>query len=174
MEGICDCCVLCVVQVFRAPGKADCVLLDMQGVLSVIAVFSVMCRCSEHQEKLTVYCWTCKECICHQCALWGGTVSTPSTQALYTHFYMYSSLRTCRRTHTHLHTHTPTPTYAQHTYTPTPTHAQTHTLTLSLSLSNSLSLSLTYSLFSVPLSLFIVACFSDLSLILTLSFSSPN
>lgn len=32
-------------------------------------------QCSEHQEKLTVYCWTCKECICHQCALWGGTHS---------------------------------------------------------------------------------------------------
>ncbi|KAK7087602.1 E3 ubiquitin-protein ligase TRIM37-like isoform X2 [Littorina saxatilis] len=32
-------------------------------------------QCAEHQEKLTVYCWTCKECICHQCALWGGTHS---------------------------------------------------------------------------------------------------
>ena len=159
MEGICDCCVLCVVQVFRAPGQADCVLLDMQGVLSVIAVFSVMCRCSEHQEKLTVYCWTCKECICHQCALWGGTVSRPCTQALNTRIYMYSSLRTCRRTHTHLHTHT-------HTCTNTHTH--------SLSFKLSLSLSLTYSLFSVPLSLFILACFSDLSLILTLSFFSLN
>nr|KAI8728450.1 E3 ubiquitin-protein ligase TRIM37-like [Biomphalaria glabrata] len=31
--------------------------------------------CSEHQEKLSVYCWTCKQCICHQCALWGGTHS---------------------------------------------------------------------------------------------------
>ncbi|KOB77772.1 putative tripartite motif protein 37, partial [Operophtera brumata] len=31
--------------------------------------------CSAHQEKLTVYCWTCRRCICHQCALWGGTHS---------------------------------------------------------------------------------------------------
>ncbi|CAL1537711.1 unnamed protein product [Lymnaea stagnalis] len=31
--------------------------------------------CNEHQEKLSVYCWTCKLCICHQCALWGGTHS---------------------------------------------------------------------------------------------------
>ncbi|XP_045783903.1 uncharacterized protein LOC123880057 [Maniola jurtina] len=29
-------------------------------------------RCPTHQEKLTVYCWTCRWCICHQCALWGG------------------------------------------------------------------------------------------------------
>ncbi|KAG6459241.1 hypothetical protein O3G_MSEX011281 [Manduca sexta] len=32
-------------------------------------------RCPSHQEKLTVYCWTCRRCICHQCALWGGTHS---------------------------------------------------------------------------------------------------
>lgn len=32
-------------------------------------------RCSTHQEKLSVYCWTCRCCICHQCALWGGTHS---------------------------------------------------------------------------------------------------
>ncbi|XP_055855337.1 uncharacterized protein LOC129917252 isoform X2 [Episyrphus balteatus] len=31
--------------------------------------------CPSHQEKLSVYCWTCKCCICHQCALWGGTHS---------------------------------------------------------------------------------------------------
>uniref|UniRef100_T1IL37 RING-type domain-containing protein n=1 Tax=Strigamia maritima TaxID=126957 RepID=T1IL37_STRMM len=31
-------------------------------------------RCETHQEKLSVYCWTCRKCICHQCALWGGTV----------------------------------------------------------------------------------------------------
>ncbi|KAK2153303.1 hypothetical protein LSH36_301g02087 [Paralvinella palmiformis] len=29
--------------------------------------------CSIHNDKLSVYCWTCKVCICHQCALWGGT-----------------------------------------------------------------------------------------------------
>ncbi|KAL6429542.1 hypothetical protein ACFW04_007472 [Cataglyphis niger] len=32
-------------------------------------------RCTMHQEKLSVYCWTCRKCICHQCALWGGTHS---------------------------------------------------------------------------------------------------
>ncbi|XP_075709062.1 E3 ubiquitin-protein ligase TRIM37 isoform X2 [Rhinoderma darwinii] len=29
-------------------------------------------RCENHHEKLSVFCWTCKICICHQCALWGG------------------------------------------------------------------------------------------------------
>ncbi|XP_041349758.1 E3 ubiquitin-protein ligase TRIM37-like [Gigantopelta aegis] len=29
-------------------------------------------KCDEHDEKLGVYCWTCKNCICHQCALFGG------------------------------------------------------------------------------------------------------
>ena len=29
-------------------------------------------RCKVHAEKLSVYCWTCRKCICHQCALWGG------------------------------------------------------------------------------------------------------
>lgn len=29
--------------------------------------------CKQHHEKLSVYCWTCKLCICHQCALWAGT-----------------------------------------------------------------------------------------------------
>ncbi|XP_058794150.1 E3 ubiquitin-protein ligase TRIM37-like [Phymastichus coffea] len=32
-------------------------------------------RCLTHHEKLSVYCWTCRQCICHQCALWGGTHS---------------------------------------------------------------------------------------------------
>ncbi|RXG74022.1 E3 ubiquitin-protein ligase TRIM37 [Armadillidium vulgare] len=32
-------------------------------------------KCEPHQEKLSVYCWTCSICICHQCALWGGTHS---------------------------------------------------------------------------------------------------
>merc|ERR1719336_3257527 len=30
-------------------------------------------QCERHEEKLSVYCWTCNTCICHQCALWGGT-----------------------------------------------------------------------------------------------------
>uniref|UniRef100_UPI00358F46E4 E3 ubiquitin-protein ligase TRIM37 isoform X2 n=1 Tax=Myxine glutinosa TaxID=7769 RepID=UPI00358F46E4 len=29
-------------------------------------------RCEIHNEKLSVFCWTCKKSICHQCALWGG------------------------------------------------------------------------------------------------------
>lgn len=32
-------------------------------------------RCTIHHEKLSVYCWPCRKCICHQCALWGGTHS---------------------------------------------------------------------------------------------------
>ncbi|KAG5891070.1 hypothetical protein JTB14_005707 [Gonioctena quinquepunctata] len=32
-------------------------------------------KCPSHLEKLSVYCWTCRRCICHQCALWGGTHS---------------------------------------------------------------------------------------------------
>ncbi|KAJ1531031.1 hypothetical protein ONE63_005861 [Megalurothrips usitatus] len=32
-------------------------------------------KCETHQEKLSVFCWTCRCCICHQCALWGGTHS---------------------------------------------------------------------------------------------------
>ena len=33
-------------------------------------------KCEKHhEEKLSVFCWTCKICICHQCALWGGTHS---------------------------------------------------------------------------------------------------
>ncbi|CAH1993912.1 unnamed protein product [Acanthoscelides obtectus] len=32
-------------------------------------------KCLSHLEKLSVYCWTCRCCICHQCALWGGTHS---------------------------------------------------------------------------------------------------
>uniref|UniRef100_A0A8C6KU77 Tripartite motif containing 37 n=1 Tax=Nothobranchius furzeri TaxID=105023 RepID=A0A8C6KU77_NOTFU len=31
-------------------------------------------KCENHHEKLSVFCWTCKKCICHQCALWGGMV----------------------------------------------------------------------------------------------------
>lgn len=33
-------------------------------------------KCDIHKcEKLSVYCWTCYKCICHQCALFGGTHS---------------------------------------------------------------------------------------------------
>lgn len=37
-------------------------------------VVLLLCRCENHHEKLSVFCWTCKKCICHQCALWGGMV----------------------------------------------------------------------------------------------------
>jgi len=39
---------------------------------------SVCCcsSCELHDEKLSVYCWTCQSCICHGCALWGGMVSS--------------------------------------------------------------------------------------------------
>ena len=30
-------------------------------------------RCELHSEKLSVFCGTCKKCICHKCALWEGT-----------------------------------------------------------------------------------------------------
>ena len=31
-------------------------------------------RCELHKEKLTVFCSTCSQCICHQCALFNGSV----------------------------------------------------------------------------------------------------
>lgn len=31
--------------------------------------------CELHKEKLTVYCSSCSKCICHQCALFNGSVS---------------------------------------------------------------------------------------------------
>nr|CAD7438555.1 unnamed protein product [Timema bartmani] len=43
---------------------------EVQGLLRTWA------RCElHHHEKLSVYCWSCRQCICHQCALWGGTHS---------------------------------------------------------------------------------------------------
>lgn len=39
--------------------------------------------CPTHNdEKLSVYCWTCKICICHKCALWGGTHSNHTFKQL--------------------------------------------------------------------------------------------
>ena len=58
---ICHQRVLCVLQVFRGTRSSK-----LTCVTSVPCVFF---RCWEHQEKLTVYCWTCKECTCHQCDL---------------------------------------------------------------------------------------------------------
>ncbi|XP_055540323.1 E3 ubiquitin-protein ligase TRIM37-like isoform X2 [Wyeomyia smithii] len=39
-------------------------------------------QCLPHKEKLSVFCWTCMKCICHQCALWGGTHSGHSFKQL--------------------------------------------------------------------------------------------
>lgn len=39
--------------------------------------------CPTHSdEKLSVFCWTCKVCICHKCALWGGTHSNHTFKQL--------------------------------------------------------------------------------------------
>lgn len=35
-------------------------------------------KCEVHRDKMSVYCWHCRKSICHQCALWGGTVSCSS------------------------------------------------------------------------------------------------
>ncbi|XP_072163401.1 E3 ubiquitin-protein ligase TRIM37-like [Diadema setosum] len=39
-------------------------------------------KCEIHNEKLSVYCWTCHKCICHQCALWGGMHSNHTFKPL--------------------------------------------------------------------------------------------
>jgi len=38
--------------------------------------------CELHAEKLSVFCGTCKKCICHKCALWEGTHSGHMFQPL--------------------------------------------------------------------------------------------
>ena len=43
-------------------------------IIIICYMYLVLCSCEEHQEKLSVYCWSCRACICHQCALWGGMV----------------------------------------------------------------------------------------------------
>jgi tripartite motif-containing protein 37 len=32
-------------------------------------------KCEIHREKLSVFCSSCSKCICHQCALFNGSVS---------------------------------------------------------------------------------------------------
>ena len=64
--------------VFRC-GVDCCALLgvSIEGMCSNEHSTSLCCvvdSCELHNEKLSVYCWTCRACICHQCALWGGTV----------------------------------------------------------------------------------------------------
>ena len=37
-------------------------------------IFSPPLRiCSLHKEKVSVYCETCRLCICHECVLWGNS-----------------------------------------------------------------------------------------------------
>jgi len=45
------------------------------GGATTLDAKSSLDKCEIHQEKLSVYCWTCSKCICHQCALWGGNHS---------------------------------------------------------------------------------------------------
>ena len=44
-------------------------------------------KCKAHVEKLSVYCWTCRQCICHQCALWGGKYKV--IFAIFSHFMTF-------------------------------------------------------------------------------------
>lgn len=46
-------------------------------------------QCNTHNEKLSVYCGTCKCCICHQCALWGGTHSGHTFKQLGKFFFAF-------------------------------------------------------------------------------------
>lgn len=49
--------------------------LQASGFTTTRAADNERDKCESHQEKLSVFCWTCRCCICHQCALWGGTHS---------------------------------------------------------------------------------------------------
>ncbi|KAE8741313.1 hypothetical protein FOCC_FOCC013167 [Frankliniella occidentalis] len=49
--------------------------LQAAGFTTTRAADNERDKCETHQEKLSVFCWTCRCCICHQCALWGGTHS---------------------------------------------------------------------------------------------------
>lgn len=55
----------------------------MANKSSVISNLNDKDLCPTHnEEKLSVYCWTCKICICHKCALWGGTHSNHTFKQL--------------------------------------------------------------------------------------------
>lgn len=59
------------------PHKEDQVH-NCNSIHHILSDFFFICcclQCERHEEKLSVYCWTCNTCICHQCALWGGTHS---------------------------------------------------------------------------------------------------
>ena len=59
------------------PHKEDQVH-NCNSIHHIMSDFFFICcclQCERHEEKLSVYCWTCNTCICHQCALWGGTHS---------------------------------------------------------------------------------------------------
>jgi len=47
--------------------------VGVRGERDAGAGASAQDQCEAHSEKMSVYCWTCRKCICHQCALWGGT-----------------------------------------------------------------------------------------------------
>jgi len=50
------------------------VMNDLNKPFFTLSCILFVSRCEEHKEKISVFCGTCKQCICHQCALWGGKV----------------------------------------------------------------------------------------------------
>jgi hypothetical protein len=65
-------------------------------------------KCDIHKaEKLSVYCLTCKKCICHQCALFGGTHAShgfrPLDEIYETHKeQIVDQIKTLKRRHSEL------------------------------------------------------------------------
>ncbi|KAF2352990.1 MATH/TRAF domain [Trinorchestia longiramus] len=48
-------------------------------------------RCTQHSEKLSVYCWTCCVVMCHRCALWGGLHAGHSLRPLEEVYQCYAT-----------------------------------------------------------------------------------
>uniref|UniRef100_A0A673L7Y3 E3 ubiquitin-protein ligase TRIM37-like n=1 Tax=Sinocyclocheilus rhinocerous TaxID=307959 RepID=A0A673L7Y3_9TELE len=65
------CSKLCCFSCIRVSKHIVELILTVNDSLLTLP-FSYPNRCENHHEKLSVFCWTCKKCICHQCALWGG------------------------------------------------------------------------------------------------------
>jgi len=65
-------------------------------------------KCDIHKaEKLSVYCLTCKKCICHQCALFGGTHASHGFRPLDEIYDLHKEqiieqIKTLKRRHTEL------------------------------------------------------------------------
>ena len=65
-------------------------------------------KCEIHKaEKLSVYCLTCKKCICHQCALFGGTHASHTFRPLEEIYesnkeQIVEQIKTLKRRHTEL------------------------------------------------------------------------